>query len=393
MFDTILKLFSYSLINTFLALAMILLIKAFYIVGKATRYNMLMLSDTLTIILMTFIASFRYGFGSDYFQYLGLSEAYPKIFPNIKYLFQGSVIREYAYQIGFPLLSVVSNKIFNNKYAIFFVVACIIYIPLLLYVRKKSPCVFYSLCVYIFFGLWGFSLNILKQAIAMIFICFAYEALKKKKIISYIMLCLCGVIFHSTALLAGLGLIVALFIKPTFKSLNICIIAGVVLRSAATIAIRFLTRFSVFSRYYKRYYDGTTIGIDRTFVPIGVIIETLFVLYILYLAIKDRRLLRNVVPDIDTYISIVMISIPFSILGISRVLWLANRFAKFFLQFLIILVPTLMIQNKEAVKNRPLLIKLDRTFVILLMLFVWHFLYSSLMLDNNSFTIDFLFFQ
>ena len=372
---------------------MILMIKAIYFRDVVYSHR-IRIADLLSISLLIFVTSARYGVGSDYYKYLRMSQSYANHFRTLDNLLRGEVIRDYSYQIGFPAISIIANSLFHNEYAVFFVVACMIYIPFVLYFRKKSPNVFYSICVYILFGLWGLSLNVIKQAIAMVFICFAYEALKNRRFVLFALLTLLGTSFHSTALLAAIGLFVATFIKPTRRSLNICIVVGVVLRFVIMIIIRFLTRFALFARYYARYISGDTVsGVNRTVIPVGVLLETVFVLYVLNMAIKNKDELESIMPDIDSYISVIMVSIPFSILGISGSLWLANRFAKFYLLFLTILMPALMMQGKDLSRTRSYVIRVDRSFILLLMLFVWHFFYSSLILDNNAFIIDSLFFH
>lgn len=393
MFGTIYKLFSYSLLTSIIVLIMILMIKAIYFRDVVYSHR-IRIADLLSISLLIFVTSARYGVGSDYYKYLRMSQSYANHFRTLDNLLRGEVIREYSYQIGFPAISIIANSLFHNEFAVFFVVACMIYIPFVLYFRKKSPNVFYSICVYILFGLWGLSLNVIKQAIAMVFICFAYEALKNRRFVLFALLTLLGTSFHSTALLAAIGLFVATFIKPTRRSLNICIVVGVVLRFVIMIIIRFLTRFALFARYYARYISGDTVsGVNRTVIPVGVLLETVFVLYVLNMAIKNKDELESIMPDIDSYISVIMVSIPFSILGISGSLWLANRFAKFYLLFLTILMPALMMQGKDLSRTRSYVIRVDRSFILLLMLFVWHFFYSSLILDNNAFIIDSLFFH
>ena len=238
------------------------------------------------------------------------------------------------------------------------------------------------------------SLNVIKQVIAMVFVCFAYEEFKKRKLLFFLLFSIGGVMFHSTALLAIIGLIAASFIRPSFRNLNICIAIGVVLKFVVMFLINFLTRFTIFERYYSRYIvNGTVSGVNRNVIPVGVLLETILVILILYFAIKNKELLKITTPDIDSYISVVMISVSFSILGLSHTLWLANRFAKYFSQFLTILIPAIMMQGKESFNVKRFVIRIDHSFIILLILFVWHFFYSSLMLDNNTFMIDTLFFH
>lgn len=148
-----------------------------------------------------------------------------------------------------------------------------------------------------------------------------------------------------------------------------------------------------FLNKYTRYFTGGEINAinNRTFIILGAALETVIVIIFLNIALKRKKQLIEVQPDIEKYLSIIMVGIPFSILGVSKTLWLANRFAKFFFVFLIVLIPALLSQRKIKFKGvfigKKYLFAQGNRFFIVFILLVWNIMYSVLMLDNNSFEI------
>jgi len=92
-------------------------------------------------------------------------------------------------------------------------------------------------------------------------------------------------------------------------------------------------------------------------------------------------------------VSIVMVGIPFSIIGISRSewLWLSNRFAEYFFLFLIVLIPKLIDSGSESA-NRIGVIAIHRKNVpFWAVMIVWHAAFAILMFNNNFASDTYLF--
>lgn len=338
--------------------------------------------------LLILIAGLRYEVGSDYIRYMESASFAMRKFSDLHYLFSKDVLEQYSFEVGYEFLSVVTSWISDSKYAIFWTVAFLLYIPLVLYCRKCSNSPYIAVSTFLLFGFWGLSLNILKQAISMMFVICVFESIRNKRYILSIIFSTCSLLFHTTAALAILLVIIAnigLF-KPTKKNLLYAIILGVILNIFSGYILPNLS-IDVFQDKYSGYYTGEEL---RKFIWIGALFESLMCVFICYKSINNIHAMRTLNNDIDKYISIVMLGIPFSIMGISHSLWLANRFAKFCFIFLIIVVPALIGYNSE---KKHYVLKQNTRVYIWILLLVWHMLYSVLMLDNNRFNIDTILFH
>ena len=172
--------FLYSMSSTAICLMIILLYKYVYHDTSRIRIH---LDDVLIVTVLILITSFRYGVGSDFFRYVTNARTYYNWYSDLHRLFNWSTIQAFGGQIGYPFISVISGYISQNEYAILWVTSVIIYVPLIWYCRKYTKNAFVSFSVYLLFGFWGMSLNVLKQAISMIFFAYAYEKLEEKRYI------------------------------------------------------------------------------------------------------------------------------------------------------------------------------------------------------------------
>lgn len=347
--------------------------------------------DILLIIVLIVVSSLRYDVGSDYIRYMESAQFAARRFSDLHTLFSIETLQRYSFEVGYETLAVLTNRIFDNKYAIFWVVSIILYIPVVSYCRKYTDNSRIAVAIFLLFGFWGLTLNILKQAIAMVIILYIYEALDKKKYVVVVTLTIVAISFHITALIAVAGLLIIHFglfrklLEPTQKNLLMMIGIGVLFKLGTQILIRILSHFDLFSKYLVYATAGVGDETSRKYIWIGALIETAFVYFIISVAIKKKKKLIKINPKIETIISIIMLGIPFSILGISRTLWLANRFAKFFYLFIIVLLPTLLTKGG---KFNCYTIRFNNRIVFWFALIIWHALYSVLMLDNNGFMIQ-----
>lgn len=379
---------NYSLVSTAICCSIALLYGVLYRKGRKIR-----IEDIILSILLILISSLRYDVGSDYFRYLESAERWVRRFPSIKMLFSGEMLEKYSFEIGYKILSVFANRISDSQYAIFWVVSVLLYIPIVWYCRKKTSNSSIAIAVFLLFGFWGLTLNIMQQALAMMFVLYSYEALKNKKYLMFIILAICAEMFHTSAIVAIIVVIVInfgvlkKFWEPTKHNLLLMIAIGVILRFGTGFIIRFASRINMFAKYMEYLNAGVTDNISRKYIMYGAFIETVIVIMILYFSIRNVDLLKKYNINVENIISFIMIGIPFSIIGISRTLWLSNRFAKFFFFFLIILIPDLVGNSEQKREKRGHFVLKYNQFVFWCLMIAWHAIYAVLMLDNNRFHI------
>lgn len=385
--ETIYRMLTYSLASTMICCLVILLYKFLYKRGHEIRY-----SDIFIIIILVMLSSLRYNVGSDYTRYMESAAYSVRHFSDLSVLFSKQILNEYSYEIGYQLLAVIGGHISDSPYTIFWIVSIIIYPAIVFYGRKHTVNSLYALSFYLLFGFWGMSLNVLKQAIAMVFILYGYNFLCNKQYLKFIVCALLAILFHSSSIIALIGVIIVnlRIIKPTKKIFWIFIIAGIGLRFSYNIITRLLSNVGILGKYLDYFASENADRLSRSFIWIGAMIETVFVCTIIYLSISYIKELRERSDEVDNVIVLIMMGIPLSIMGVSSTMWLANRLAKDFFLFLIILWPLLLDKinyTKQSIQ-RAFVFNHKKRFVLWVSLLVWHALYSVLMVDNSGYTIQ-----
>ena len=387
--DTVLAMLKYSLSSTLICIVVFSLYALLYRKGKRIAFE-----DIVLICVLVVTSSLRYDVGSDYLRYMGSASFASRRFADLGFLFSRDILIKYSFEVGYETLAVLTSRVFSSQYAIFWIISLILYIPIVIYCRKKTCNARAAIATFLFWGFWGLSLNIMKQAVAMVFILLAYECLKSKKIFFFILFAILAVSFHTTSFAAIVIILIVnipffrRFFEPNYRNLGIMIIAGIIFRLGTSIIVRIISRIGVFTKYISFLNADSTSRINRSFILYGALIETIFVIAIIYTAIKNIDRLKANNPEIEHIISIIMVGIPFSIIGISRTLWLSNRFAKFLFLFLIVLIPALYDDNNQRESRRgQIVLKKDHLFFWFAMV-AWHAVYAVLMLDNNTFQIQ-----
>lgn len=391
MSENMIRKLSWSVISTLVCCCLLLIYYAFYKKGKKIKFE-----DWILCALIVAVSSLRYGVGSDYFRYLESAERWVRLYDSdIKSLFSSNVLQQYSYEVGYTILSVVSHKISDSPYTVFWLVSFIIYIPLVIYCRKYTRDSRIAIAVYLLFGYWGISLNVIGQSVAMIFLLFANKAINNKKYIISILLILCAETFHTTAIVAAslIMLTKAPFIKkffePTRGNLVKMVVIGIAMRFATGLLENILSRSSTFARYTRYLGTGVSDIVARRYTMIGTFIEGALVLIILYMAIDKLNNAYGKAKNLSNLISIIMIGIPFNIVGISRTnwMWLSNRFAEYFFIFLIVLIPEIIINSETDTKRGVIAVRKKR-IPFWMTLIAWHAIFAIAMFNNNKFVID-----
>lgn len=382
----------YSIISTCICCAVLILYCALYKKGKRMHFEDVVLAGILIVL-----SSIRYGVGSDYFRYLESSFRWARMFEtNIRSLFSADVISQYSFEIGYKILSVLSHKISQSPYTIFWLVSVVIYIPLIVYCRKNTKDARFAIAVYLLFGYWGMSLNVIGQSVSMIYVLYLENAIEQKKYIYAVFFALCAVAFHTTAIVAVIIVILAHlpfgknFLNPTKVNLLKMIIIGIVARGGTELLRSILSRNMYTARYARYLSTGVSEIGRRIYMMIGACIETILVILIVFMVVKRLDGWDTNNQKLQRFASIVMIGIPFGIVGISRSdwLWLSIRFAEYFFVFLIALIPE-MLDISPVENERRGIINIDRKKLpFWVTIIAWHAIFAVIMFNNNQFVLD-----
>lgn len=115
-------------------------------------------------------------------------------------------------ETGFHLLVWYLTEAFDDAQILVFVTSVFITFSTCYFIYKNTSDVPLGLLIYVCFGLFTFNMNGMRQAMAMSVCLFAYEFVKKRKLIPFILVVLLGMQFHRTAIC-----FMAIYILPTLK--------------------------------------------------------------------------------------------------------------------------------------------------------------------------------
>ena len=146
------------------------------------------LSIVLTMIPLLLISVFRYGVGSDYFEYERLFNEINATDTN-RYEFLFSLLNRFIYKLGMP---------FHG----FIVIAALIFVILvILAIHRDSP--YIALSIFLLFSMSFFfqSLNIVRQMVGCAICLYSIKYIEEKKIIKYVTCMVLAFGFHSTSII------------------------------------------------------------------------------------------------------------------------------------------------------------------------------------------------
>ena len=195
----------------------------------------------LTILVLWFLTAFRSEkIGNDTEQYI----RYFNFFANYGVDPNGRL------EMGYQVLNVLVSKISDNPQFFFAFVATICYVGTGIYIYKYSDNLVFS-TVLLFPVAYSFFASGLRQAIAMVICLYAYQAIKKKKLIVAILLILFAMTFHTSAFI-----MVFLFLHKVLpKKLFFVLSLTLVFAALSLTGVMDNVFADVFENSYGGYYD------------------------------------------------------------------------------------------------------------------------------------------
>ena len=276
----------------------------------------------LSFAIALFPMGLRYGIGTDYFYtYL----------PHFYGIANGTM--EFS-EVAFNLINKIIYNLTGDYRVLFFVTSMIFLYFIYRGIYENSNNLFLSVMLIFLGQSYFYSMNIVRQAIAMSIIFYAFKYIKDDKKISYIVLCIVASFIHSSAVL----MIPFLFIFNMNLSNRKKIIIVLILLIFEPIIgdiVKVIIEHTPYAWYYSsRYNTG-----DTSFVLIAtnIIIFLLNVFYSSKEKVEDRefKILSNI-NFIGICIMILSSSIP-----------LVNRLVRYFTMFQILLIPKIFEKEKN----------------------------------------------
>lgn len=325
----------------------------------------------IAIFLITFsliiYASIRYNVGSDYDTYLKQYSEIFYYFNNIKEIITSDV------QYGFSLLMYVTKKIFSSPYAIFFIVAVIIYPFTMAIIKRNSKNFIESLFLYFTLELHLLSLNLLKQVISMTVFLKSYRNIIKNKFLSMIFYVYVMITFHISSIIPVILMFVAKFIKPTLKKMFLMIGASFILLISYK---QIILNLDFMQRYHRYVLD---INKEYYIVIIGAILYFIVNMFILYKLLKNKDELIKINPDNKIILSALILSIPFKVLAIDN--FPIYRISVYIDQLLIFILPDLLSIYKKNMSKY----NYKRFYYLYVILMIVWLCISIIFIPHNNF--------
>ncbi len=311
---------------------------------------------TIATLLWIFISGLRSNnVGADTERYqlmfqMTARKSWQEVLKNMKYYLSSGATKDPGYEI---LVKVI--QLFTNDYQVFLiVVACMIFIPMGIWIYRYSEDPFISYLVfsglfYSFFAITG-----IRQSIAMSFVVFiGYGLIKNKKFKSFILVVLIAASIHKGALIALLYLLIAKYPK---ERLNLYILFAVLL----TIFL-FIFRSS-YTSWAASLLDFENYAIQQE----GATPYTFTLLYVA-LIVFVMMFYRSIIEDFPSS-SFYIISILTGLLCLPMVYvnQSAMRVVQMFSIYMMLFIPQLI--EKAIVKDDQLLVKIILTVLIIILL-------------------------
>lgn len=270
----------------------------------------------------------------------------------------------FRYEYGFTFLCWILSKIINNPQILLISTAFFINFSVLHFIRKNSNNIFASVLIYIFLNFYFSYMNIMRQAIAISIILWGYEFLKDKKYLKYTICCIIASLFHESALLALL-LIVIKKIKFNKKTILVTI---------ALIVLSLLYGnqfFNIISNYSPRllYYVDSKFSVSNYFGAVldAMVYIVLYIIGIIIISKNNKQHFTNKDSSINFLIGAIGLACIFHTLTIKVIIF--NRFSPYFTIFIVIWITNCLSMIKNN-KSRLLLYIIIFFFLILYWLII-----------------------
>jgi len=327
--------------------------------------------DKIFIILVTiqflFINGFRhFSVGTDSVVY------YWKFNEAVKVRSIIEVFKLHRYEPGYTMLEFIIGS-FTQNYAVFFVIcAIIIFVPLGIFIYRNSTNYFLSYFIYIVLRMFDFSMNGVRQSMAISISLFAFEFAMRKDLKKFLMVVIVASLFHYSAIII---LPIYFIVNHNFKKIHLVFLGAIY-------SILYLSKDFIARIFIEIYYRSNP-EIMSTYEPTNIGMTGLFILFVLLIG----GVIHNPFDERSSkktralfYITIAT----FFIHSFSTYSYLFKRLNYFYLIYLIIYLPELINESKTLMYrfNTEALKKIQLGIMILLVISLTAYYFSII---NNDY--------
>lgn len=213
---------------------------------KKRENKMIVMYLAVVFLCFTFLASFRYAIGFDYF-------SYRDIYEMISEWSFSDVLRFYWYE---PLFFIIC-KLFcmlGCSYQVFLLgINIFLFFAVMYFIYHHSKISWISIYLYITLQFFAYNMNLIRQSVAVVFFLFAYPYLKEKKFVPYAIMIIIGGLFHNSLFL--MLPFYFLFLKKNTVKYTITLIVIAVL-GYFLFDVGFKLVLPLFPEKYANYFGG-----------------------------------------------------------------------------------------------------------------------------------------
>ncbi|KAF1298821.1 hypothetical protein BAU15_14150 [Enterococcus sp. JM4C] len=263
------------------------------------------------------------------------------------------------FEAGYMKLNQIVAFFFSDLQSILIVTSILIYLGYYFFIRKYSVSPIFSVVLFISLGYFSNSLNILRQQIALSIIFVAWYYLNKSKTILPICLILLATLFHNTALIFILAILLR---KVKVNKLSLSVLFATIFIGYFAYApfLRIFIRiFPIYNSYLGSIYMSGEIRMAS--VMNAVILLLILLLGLIFKPDKDSEEFSYQLWN--TWTIYIMVSIGLTVLSFN--FNLIARAAEYFSVFSIVYIPILF----KSIKNKNLKILMSFSVIVFAIIF------------------------
>lgn len=296
---------------------------------------------TLSLFFPVLISSVRYGLGTDFFNY----QRHYLMWSDLSFV---EVFRRSSEPLAF-ILHPLAKMFFNDVWGYFLLSSLIImvFITKAISYFKDRISMPFSLFIY-FMIYWSFSLNGIRQMMAMAIVVFAFRYILERKPLKYVALIILAANFHTSAIICVFFYFLNGLSKTKRFIYHLLLTASPIIMATA---LQVALNLDMFSKYAERYNINLDAG------GLG------FLIWIIPAIVPILYYREKLESQYDFLVNIALLQIPFQYIG--YYVSFGGRIAYYALITQIILIP-LIINSIESKREKS---------VVMLYFIIWFLVY------------------
>ena len=298
---------------------------------------------------------------------------YLRTFSNLKYFSILEVISgNFRIEKGYLIYNKIIQNIYPEYWFFLFITSLAIFYAIHLHIKKNSYNTFLSVFLLISFGYYGQTMNITRQMIAISLILIAYEKLKVKRNISFVLMIILASFFHKTAIIF-MSIYFLREKKYSHRNFKAFMLASIIINLIGMVLIRTIVRLPFFSRF-AGYIGGNYIGQMNIGSLFGIIISlsSICSLYYTYAIKCNTKKLKS-----ETSIEMWICSFGFLFSSLTLTGSIMSRIALYFMFFNITFITKVLkfSRNKRIWTVIVLVLAFTYFSIIMLLRPEWNYIY------------------